>query len=112
MGYSMCAERRRNLLDARNDIEVAESAIQAVEAGLGIRGNKYRNKLIDPSRIRRGEAHPQFPFAGGEFHAVNVDRQLAQISDIDGTAVLTPCQLLLSRVARPVQLPRLSGALT
>src|SRR5580692_10119280 len=86
----MRAEEFRNLLDARDNVEVTESAIEAVEVGLGIRGKKYWSKLIDRSRIRRGEAHPQFSFAGGEFHAVNVDRQFAQIRDIDGTVVLTP----------------------
>ena len=53
IGYSMRAEKFRNLLDARDDVEVAESTIQAVEVGLGIRGNKYRNTLIDRSRIWR-----------------------------------------------------------
>ena len=86
----MRAEEFRNLLDARDNVEVTESAIQAVEVRLGIRGKKYRNKLIDRSRIRRGEAQPQFPFAGGEVYAVNVDRQFAQIRDIDRTVVLTP----------------------
>jgi hypothetical protein len=74
IGCSMRAERFRNLLDARDDVEVAESAIQAVEIGLGIRGNKDRNNLIDRSQIRRGEVHPQFPFAGGEFHGPRATR--------------------------------------
>src|SRR5271154_1556290 len=88
--------KNENLLQALDQIKVAEGAMETIDVGLAVRGHQDGPDSGDAGGIDRNNLLPESLLSCGQFQLVDLGGHLAGAVNVQGAAVLIPGDRLVS----------------